>query len=83
MYLHLGGDTVVRMRDVIAILNAENSSPAPDLKHLLEGAQKRGALKRVTGEMKAVIVTNGDVYLSPISSTTLKKRADYLAAFGD
>lgn len=69
---------MVALQDIIGIFNihlAENTSTAT----LLKAAQERNAVEIVeAGDVKSLIVTNDVVYLSPISSLTLKKRASIL-----
>jgi len=74
MFLHLGGNTIVRTKDVIAIVNAENGHSTQAI-----GPPAKGPAKSIGTDTKAIIITDKAVYLSPISSGTLKKRAEYLA----
>lgn len=83
MFLHLGGDIVVRTRDLVVILNVDNPILLQSIKPLLKKAESQGVLQKVNDEMKSVAVSTKEIYLSPISSTTLKKRADSMAAFGE
>ncbi|MGE5527963.1 MAG: extracellular matrix regulator RemB [Patescibacteria group bacterium] len=76
MFLHLGGNTIVRTRDVIAILNTEKRDAARIGPSDLRRADK--AAKAVGEEIKSIVITPEEVYLSPISSSTLKKRAEFL-----
>lgn len=83
MYLHLGQDTVVRTRDIIAIFDLENASIAKSTKSYLSQAQKNGYVVNVTLEMpKTFVVCEIDgktvVYISQISSATLKKRTGFI-----
>jgi len=83
MFLHLGGDIVVRTRDLVVILNVDNPILLQSIKPLLKKAESQGVLQKVNDEMKSVAVSTKEIYLSPISSTTLKKRADLMATFGE
>lgn len=72
MYLHLGGDRVVRLRDILAILNAGASAA----RAFAAQAEARGLLERAQdGPVHAYVVTRGRVYASPIASATLARRA--------
>ncbi|WP_273365735.1 extracellular matrix regulator RemB [Alicyclobacillus herbarius] len=73
MFLHIGDDTMVRLRDVIGIFNAQS----PDLRNSIS-AVSLATDEAATGEVKSCIVTADAVYFSPISSLTLKKRAGQL-----
>jgi hypothetical protein len=73
MFLHIGGDTMVRLRDVIGIFNMQT----PDLLENIE-ASPVDFDENQAGAVKSCIVTTDKVYFSPISSLTLKKRAAQL-----
>ncbi len=84
MYLHLGQDTVVRMDDIIGIFDLENASIAKSTKGYLANAQKKGYVVNVSSEIpKSFVVTQSEdgqtrVYISQISSSTLKKRTGFI-----
>ncbi|MCL6626405.1 extracellular matrix regulator RemB [Alicyclobacillus shizuokensis] len=73
MFLHIGSDTMVRLRDVVGIFNAQTSNLVESLPVSLAAAEDEAV-----GEVKSCIVTADAVYVSPISSLTLKKRAGQL-----
>ena len=81
MFLHLGSDTVVSKRDIIAILDLETTSISKRTQKFLEIAQKSGRVVDVSiGDLpKSYILCgkleNYKVYVSPISAQTLHKRA--------
>jgi hypothetical protein len=78
MFIHLGGDTVVPKEDVVAILNNQLMKKNEIVRGFLESAEGEGLISFISRktQAKSVIITSGRIYLSPISSTTLKKRAD-------
>lgn len=84
MYLHLGQDTVVKLSDVVAIFDLENASIAKSTKSYLAQAQKKGRVVNVSTELPKsfVVCQNGQrgatVYISQISSATLKKRTNFV-----
>lgn len=83
MYLHLGQETVVRMRDVIGIFDIENASLSKYTKAFLSDATKKGKIFNVSYEMpKSFVVCQENektiVYISQISSRTLLKRVGNL-----
>lgn len=83
MYLHLGQDTVVRTSDIIGIFDIENTSLARSTRGYLAQAEKNKLVVNVSYEMpKSFVVCQSqgkqNVYISQISSSTLKKRADYI-----
>ncbi len=80
MYLHIGSNMVVRKKCIIAILDMENTTTSKNGRIFFEKAQKSGIIVSVSEELpKSYIVCeeNGEIliYISPISSTTLMKRA--------
>ncbi|MCC8043854.1 MAG: DUF370 domain-containing protein [Oscillospiraceae bacterium] len=81
MYIHLGSDTVVRDEDVIGIFDIENTSTEKFTREYLLAAQKRKSVINVNLDMpRAFIVVQKDlrerVYITPVSSSTLMKRAN-------
>jgi len=79
MFLHVGADVVVSLRSVIAILDLKSSSQAESTREFLSWAQTKKRVVDVAGsDPKSLILTDSEMYLSPISSLTLKKRADFL-----
>lgn len=81
MYLHLGQEVVVKTSDIIGIFDLEKTSTSKKTKDFLVSATKRDEVITVSYEMpKTFIITKkGDktnVYISQISSTTIKKRAN-------
>lgn len=78
MFLHLGGDVLTDLKSVIVIINTENTLGNSNQEFLKIAAQE-GFIKKIDQEStKSVIVTDKKVYLSPISSQTLKKRAGFV-----
>lgn len=83
MYLHLGQDTVVRAGDVIGIFDLENTSISKITKEFLAKAEQNGWVYNVSYELPKsfVLCGSGDrttVYITQISSATLKKRAGFM-----
>lgn len=89
MYLHLGQDTVVKTDEVIGIFDIENATVSGATKKYLANAQKKGNVISVTEEIPKSFVlcrkgkrvlenSKTKVYISQISSSTLRKRANYV-----
>ena len=86
MYLHLGGDTVIRTENVVGIFDLENSSVSRHTKNYLSKVTKDKKVVNVSFELpKSFIVCLEDgeerVYISQISTSTLIKRLDYVSAY--
>lgn len=72
VFIHLGGSKVVSFREVIAILEVEDGEENP----FVQSARQEGRLEEATTEeVKAYVITRDKVVASPISATTLKRRA--------
>lgn len=80
MYLHLGQDYVVHTRQIIGIFDIDTCTVAKRTRDYLRHAQKEGAVVALSDELpKSFVVTDfptETVYISPISSKTLKKRCE-------
>lgn len=76
MFLHLGNDRVISGDSVIAILNITEPI-SKDMQEIIENAALEKKLINISkhDKKKALIVCDEGVYLSPISSNTLFKRA--------
>lgn len=83
MFLHLGENVVVPLKDVIGIFDMETSTYSSDTLQFLRMAEEDGFVQRITNEKpKSFIVAEVDkkskIFLSPISSATLGKRTETL-----
>lgn len=82
MFLHLGENVVIPLREVIAIFDI-NSTMNTDTRHFLKVAEEEGFITRIAKEEpKSFILTERNkksiIYLSPISSITLAKRSGFV-----
>ncbi len=77
MYIHLGNNFIIPSADIIAILNIEPPI-SKDIKEIIEIARTEKNIFNVSGngKEKTLIICTEKVYLSPISSTTLFRRAN-------
>ena len=84
MYLHLGQYTVVHTGDIVGIFDLDNSSVSRTTTEYLAQAQKRGWVVNVSEEIPKSFVVCRDrdgeirVYVSQISSSTLRKRTGFV-----
>ena len=84
MYLHLGQDTVVRLDEVVGIFDMDKSPIPKHSRQFLADAEKGGRVFNVSEELPKSYVVCVDregtetVYISQISSVTLKKRAGFM-----
>ncbi len=76
MFIHLGGKTSVASKDVIAIIDMKMAKKAMSTLEFLQIAEDEGFIVDISRDNpKSFVITNDCVYLTPISSTTLYKRA--------
>lgn len=83
MFIHLGGDVVISLKDVISIMDIESSNVSSTTKEFLSIAEDEGFIRKISEDQpKSFILTEKDhktiIYLSPISSVTLYKRAGFI-----
>ena len=78
MFLHLGADTVIPLRDVIVITDIKVAKSGIN-DEFLKVMRAESMIEDVSEDnAKSFVVTEKKVYLSAISATTLKKRANFL-----
>lgn len=81
MFLHLGENVVVPIKDVIGIFDIETSTYSSDTSQFLRLAEEDGFVERITKDRpKSFVIAEVDkkskIFLSPISSVTLSKRTE-------
>ena len=81
MFLHLGENVVVPIKDIIGIFDLQNTMYSSDTIQFLRLAEEDGFVERITEEQpKSFVIAEvnkkSKIYLSPISSSTLTKRTD-------
>lgn len=89
MFLHIGKNVVVNLRDVVFIIDVSGNACSKDTDDFIRVAEEEGFVERVSDEdVKSVVISERTeknskrkktsksvVYFSPISSATLCKRA--------
>ena len=81
MFLHLGENVVVPIKDIIGIFDMETTMYSSDTIQFLRMAEEDGFVERITKNIaKSFVIAEVDkkskIYLSPISSSTLSKRTE-------
>lgn len=79
MFLHLGSDVMVPVRDVLAIYD-HKTMEIDENKKMLSMMMKEKEVVEITSDAKSYVFTDDKIYLSVISSLTLKKRAQSVKA---
>lgn len=80
MFIHIGKDVAVPIKNIIAILDLETTTISKTTKEFLRTAEEEGFIENISEDIpKSFIVTENNkkskIYLSNISSVTLQKRA--------
>lgn len=76
MYLHLGENTVITTDKIIGIFDMDTSTVNKATREYLSLAEKENKIVYVSYELpKSFIVTADKIYVSPINTNTLLKRA--------
>ncbi|MFS0865523.1 extracellular matrix regulator RemB [Fredinandcohnia sp. 179-A 10B2 NHS] len=78
MFIHLGDNVIVRSSDVITILDRQLLKSSSIVNEFLD-VQKSRVIELANGNTKSVVVTVDKVYFSPLSSSTLKRRAQHVS----
>ncbi|SDN95887.1 extracellular matrix regulator RemB [Alkalicoccus daliensis] len=77
MFIHLGGDIVLKAEKIITIIDHQSEEASAENKAFIKDSMEKKRTQRVTEDAaKSIVVTDECVYLSPISSHTLKRRAE-------
>lgn len=80
VYLHLGGDEIVNIKDIVAIMDIEKTTISPLTREFLKMGEEEGFIKTIVDEeipKSFVVAYKNDmqvIYLSPLSVTTLYRR---------
>lgn len=88
MFLHIGGDVVIPIKNIIAIVDLESTTVSKDTKDFLKVAEEEGFIESISMDIpKTFIITEYDkkskIYLSPISSVTLQRRSGFIDAIAN
>ena len=74
MFFHVGSNTSVSDRDIIAILDLTTAGVAAATKDFLSYQNPQYRVEGKPQEARSLILTRHHLYYSPISSQTLAKR---------
>ena len=80
MFIHLGKDYTVNLKNIVAIFDIENTSVSKITREFLVDMSKKDKVKYVNDDLpKSFILVKDNkdsyIYVSSLSSSTLKKRA--------
>ena len=76
MYLHLGADTVVRTRDIVAVFDMDRATVNATSRKFLAAAEMKKKVVNVSDDLPKsfVVCTDGRVLISAVSSQTIARR---------
>lgn len=80
LLIHIGGDRMIRLNSIIGIFDIHicDSEEWRSFFEHIDSTERLEVIDTPATSMKSVIITDNCIYLSPISSMTLKKRAAWL-----
>lgn len=78
MFLHLGSDTVIPLREVVTITDIRTVESDINDEFLKTMREEKLITDVSEGNAKSFVVTDKMVYMSAISASTLKKRALFI-----
>ena len=81
MYIHLGQNQVINMKDVIGIFDIENTSVSKNTREFLVKMSKKNKVVYVNEDLpKSFVIAKKDndsiIYITSLASSTLKKRTE-------
>lgn len=76
MYLHLGHDTMVNNRKIIAILNFDLRNESREVKQFFSRMRAEGKVNGTVEDAKSMILCDDGIMLSNISTQTLLRRVE-------
>jgi hypothetical protein len=77
MYIHIGEDINIRAKDIISILDKDSANSSALVEEFISH-RKEKVVNLSKNPFKSIIITCDNVYLSPISSGTLRKRSNHM-----
>lgn len=78
MFLHLGNDVIIPLRELISIHDYKEGRSAINRQFIQNMKSKRQVVELTADKPKSFIITDRKIYFSAISAMTLKKRAGFL-----
>ncbi|MFS1510937.1 extracellular matrix regulator RemB [Chengkuizengella sp. SCS-71B] len=79
MFIHLGGDKILKASELVAIFDLSIDKSFVVLEPFINHFTLLNRVEKISKEKpKSLIISTTKIYYSPISSATLKKRANFL-----
>lgn len=74
MFIYIGNDYVIESKTIVAIFDAELIKNSRRLLKIIQEHERKETLYGDKKSAKSVILTNGAIYYSSLSTLTLKNR---------
>lgn len=81
VFLHVGGDRVVALRDLIAIIDAQAFLISSEPEFVAKARREGKFFPDEEGEPNAYVVAEEGIYATVVTAQTLRRRTEQLAAF--
>ncbi len=79
MYLHLGNNKIIKVKDIIGIFDMDTSTVARTTKEFLKKNEREGNTEHASDEIpKSFVLTDSKIYTSQISPAPLSNRVGKL-----
>lgn len=79
MFIHLGGDRMIKTNDLIAIFDLSIEKSSKTTQQYINSVHLTKNIEIISqDDSKSIVVTSSKVYYSPISSSTIRKRINQL-----
>jgi len=76
MYLYLGGEKAIHTREILGIFDLDTVTVQAHSRAFLAQAQRQNQVHVAGGDLpRAFVLANDGVWLAPVNTATLQKRA--------
>jgi len=76
MYIYIGNSEVIKTENIICILDYQLMQSSTKFKKFIKQRENKINLIGNKKDIKSIIITDKELYYSPLSTMTLKKRDD-------
>lgn len=81
MFVHLGADVVIPTKEIVAIIDMSLVESSEITAEFFRVAAEEDFVRDISqGSRKSMVLTSRTIYISPISTLTLKNRAENMLA---
>ena len=74
MFVHIGEETLIRAGDIIAIIDRESAAASSVLAEFLSRREEE-IINLSKSQYKSIVITDKQIFYSPLAAGTLKKRS--------